>query len=202
MLDPLIRRLIDPPLHKVGHKFAQWGCRPNHLTLSGFMIGVAAVPALANQSYTAALIFILLNRMFDGLDGAVARQSGASDFGGYLDIVCDMLFYAGVVLGFGLARPENMIAALLLLTSFVGTGSSFLAFAIMAAKRGINSAARGEKAFYYSAGLVEGTETVAFFVVMCLFPASFPYLGLLFAALCVVTVIGRLALARQLFGAG
>ena len=92
-----------------------------------------------------ALLLILLNRVADGVDGAIARRLGSTDLGGYLDILCDFIFYAAVPLGFALARPENGAAAAFLIFSFVGTGSSFLAYAAIAAKRGLESArARAE----------------------------------------------------------
>ena len=195
-----MRRLIDPPLRRAGARLAAIGLRANHLTVFGLAVGLAAIPLLACEAYLPALAVILVNRLLDGLDGAVARQGSASDFGGFLDIVCDMLFYAGVVVGFGLARPDNLTWALVLVASFIGTASSFLAWAILAMKHGLPSGDRGEKAFHYSAGLVEGTETVMFFVIMCLLPEYFPPIAAAFAVLCGLTVLGRVALAWRFFG--
>ena len=44
--------------------------------------------------FAAALIFLLLNRLADGLDGAVARQTAPSALGAYIDIVSDFLLWA------------------------------------------------------------------------------------------------------------
>lgn len=197
MLDPLLRRLVNPPLERAGGWLASRGVRANAATVAGLGVGLLAVPLLAYQHYWLALLAILLNRLADGLDGAIARRLGPTAFGGYLDIVCDMLFYAAIPLGFALARPENAVWAALLLAAFVATSTSFLGRAIMAAQRGErDDGARGQKAFFYAAGVVEGSETIIAFVLFCLFPQSFAWLATGFAALCLWTVLARLLAAR------
>jgi phosphatidylglycerophosphate synthase len=197
MLDPLLRRLIDPPLDRAGAWFARRGLSPNQVTLGGLAVGLLAVPLLAAGWYIAALIVVLLNRLLDGLDGAIARQGTPTPFGGYLDIVCDFVFYAAVPLGFALARSENAVWAALLLASFMCTGASFLGRAVMAAQRKEDdNGARGAKSFFHSAGLIEGTETVVAFVLFCLFPASFPWLAGIVALLCFWTAALRVIESR------
>jgi len=201
MLDPLLRRWLDPVLDRCAAPLSRGGVRANSLTLVGFAVGLVAVPLLAYEHYAGALVAVLVNRIFDGLDGAVARRTRVSDFGGYLDIVCDMLFYSGCVVGFALARPENLLVSVVLLSSFVGTASSFLGWAVVAATRGMATTARGRKSFYYSAGLIEGSETIAFLVAACLWPSGYILMATVFAILCGVTVLGRLLASRQAFGA-
>jgi hypothetical protein len=60
--------------------------------------------------------------------------------------------------------------------------------------------ARGTKSFYFTTGLMEGTETIAFFVAFVLFPDWFAPLAYLFAALCMMTCISRVWLAMRDFG--
>ncbi len=199
MLDAAARRLIDPPLDRAGAALARAGIGADAVTLAGFAFGMLAVPALAFQAYGAALALILANRLLDGLDGAVARRAGPTDLGGYLDITCDFLFYGAVVFGFALGRPDHALPAAFLILSFVGTGTSFLAFATIAAKRGITTETRGRKSLYYLGGLTEGTETVALFVALCLFPDAFPWLAWGFGALCWLTTLGRVAAAFRAF---
>jgi phosphatidylglycerophosphate synthase len=200
MLDATLRRIIDPPLDRIGHRLAGAGVSASGVTVAGFAVGLLAIPCLTAGWYGWALVAILANRLADGLDGAVARHTTLTDFGGYLDIVCDFIFYAGVAFGFALARPENAVPAAFLILSFVGTGTSFLAYAIMAAKRGLASDARGRKSLYYLGGLTEGTETIAVFVAFCLFPDAFPPLAYVFGALCWVTTAARVVTARRTFG--
>ena len=200
MLDAAMRRVIDPPLDRVGRRLAAAGVSADAITIAGFAVGLLAIPLLAAQWYGPALAAILLNRLADRLDGAVARHAALTDFGGYLDIVCDFIVYAGVAFGFALARPVNPLPAAFLILSFVGTGSSFLAYAILAAKRGLSSEARGRKSLYYLGGLTEGTETIAFFAAFCLFPSAFPVLAYIFGGLCWLTTGARIATARRAFG--
>lgn len=192
MLDPLLRRWIGPPLDRAGAWLAGRGITANAVSVTGLAVGLGAVPLLAFGHYGVALLMILLNRLLDGLDGAVARHGRPTALGGYLDIVCDMTFYAAVPLGFALAQPDNAIWAALLLASFVCTCASFLGRAVLAAGRGERDpGTRGRKSFFHSAGLIEGTETILAFVLFCLLPGMFPWLAGAVAALCFWTAAAR-----------
>jgi phosphatidylglycerophosphate synthase len=198
MLDPLLRRWIDPSLTRAGAWLARRDMSANAFSLAGLGIGLTTVPLLAWERYDAALLVILLNRLIDGLDGAIARHKGTTAFGGYLDIMCDMGFYAAVPIGFALARPDNALWAALLLASFVCTAASFLGRAVLAVQRGEpDDGARGSKSFFHAAGIVEGTETIVAFVLFCLFPAAFPWLAGIFAALCFWTAAARVLEAKM-----
>jgi phosphatidylglycerophosphate synthase len=198
MLDARLRRLIDPPLAALSAPLARRGVSANAVTVTGFVIGLGALAAIAHQRYGLGLGLLLLNRLFDGLDGALARRRGLSDLGGFLDIVLDFIIYAGVPFAFALADPAaNALPAAFLIFSFVGTGSSFLAFAIMAARRGLTTELRGRKSLYYLGGLTEGTETILAFVLACLWPAWFPWIAWVFGALCWLTTATRIIVAWQ-----
>jgi phosphatidylglycerophosphate synthase len=200
MLDAALRPLIGPPLDAAGRALARRGVSATTVTLVGLGVSLATVAALAAGRFGAALALLALSRLLDGLDGAVARASAPTDAGGYLDSVCDYVFYAGVPLGFALAAPAaNALPAAALLASFLLTCSSFLAWAALAARRGLETTARGRKSFFYSGGLVEGTETIAAFVAMCLLPERFPALAWAFAAACVATALLRSAAAWREF---
>lgn len=201
MFDARLRPLIDPPLNAVGRVLARWGIGADAVTLMGILPGLAAGFAIAEGHFLAGLALIGVNRLIDGLDGAVARATRQSDFGGYLDTLADYVFYVAVPIGFGLAAPANTVAAMLLVASFTLTCASFLAYATLAAKRGLETTAHGAKSFFYNTGLAEGAETIAAFVLMCLLPAQFSLIASVFAALCVATTIQRSIAARGLFGA-
>lgn len=193
---PLQRRLLAPPARWLARR----GVAADHVTVAGFAVGALAVPALAAGAYGLALALILLNRLADGLDGAVARLGRPSDRGAFLDIALDFLFYALVPLGFALADPAaSALPAAALIASFVGTGSSFLAFALMAERRGQTAAAYPAKGIYYIGGLTEGFETIAVFVAMCLWPALFPLLAYGFAAACLLTTLTRWRMGWRAF---
>lgn len=192
MLDRWTLRLIKRPLRGLARQLDRRQITANQVTLGGFAIGMTALPLLAFECYRLALLAILVNRIADGLDGALARLGKPSDGGAFLDIVLDFLFYAAIIAGFALARPDtNALPAALLLFGFMGTGSSFLAFAIQAERRGLSSISYPNKGFYYLGGITEGTETIAFFVAMCLLPDAFVLLANVFFALCVLTTATR-----------
>jgi phosphatidylglycerophosphate synthase len=195
MLDGVLRRVIDPPLDVIGRRLADAGLSANAMTLGGFVLGMAAVPLLAVGAYGWALLAILANRLADGLDGAIARCKGPSDLGGYLDIVCDFVFYGAVVFGFILAMPENRLPGAFLMLSFIGTGSSFLAFAALAQRRGLETSVRGSKSLYYLGGLTEGSETIVLFALCCLFPGAFGAFAWIFGVACWFTTLTRVLAA-------
>lgn len=200
MIDRWMNSILHPTLEYIAKEIPR-NISANTMTILGFGIGMISVPLLWIKLYSLALVFILINRFFDGLDGAVARRNGITSFGGYLDITCDFIFYSAVIFGFALADPENnSLAATFLIFSFIGTGTSFLAFAIVAEKHGISSsdAYKGQKAFYYLKGLAEGTETILFYLIICFFPEHFPTLALVFGIICWLTVIGRFGSAYSL----
>ena len=198
MLDRAARRLIDPVLDQLALAAQQRRVTANQITIVGFGFGLAALGAIALKSYALGLLFLLINRLADGVDGALARQAGATDLGGYLDIVLDFIIYSGTAFAFALAQPEHALAAAFLIFSFMGTGSSFLAFAIFAAKRKLDGEATGNKSFYYLGGITEGTETILFFVVILLFPGWFETAAYHYGALCWLTTIGRVGAAVQI----
>lgn len=199
MFDAKLRPLIDPALNRVGSAMARAGITANQVTVAGAVCGALAGLAIGLGHPLAGLGFVALSRLLDGLDGAIARSSQPTDFGGYLDIVCDYVFYLAVPLGFGFAAPENLPYALMLVAAFTLTAVSFLAYATLAAKRGVETQAHGPKSFFYSTGLAEGAETIAAFVLMCLVPAWFPMIAGVFTGLCVLTVIQRSLIARRVF---
>jgi phosphatidylglycerophosphate synthase len=199
MLDAAARRLVDPPLARIGRRVAALGIGADAVSVAGFLIGISAAILVAIGRPGCGLVLFLVNRLADGLDGAVARHTGITDRGGFLDIVFDFIVYAAMACAFAFMDPAaNALPAAFLLLAFMGTGSSFLAFAVMAGRRGLVTEARGKKSLYYLGGLTEGSETIAFFVLACLRPDWFPVLALVFAAMCWLTTAGRIAAGWRL----
>ena len=193
MLDSALHRLLHPTTTRLAQTLHHRGVRANHLTWMGGALGLVASFSIANEAYYTGAAIGIVSRICDALDGAVARQTEATDQGGFLDICLDFLFYASVPLAFAYADPaHNALAAATLLAAFVGTASSFLAFAVIAAKRQWHSLAWPEKSFYFLGGLTEATETLLFFAAMCLWPKKFSTLAYGFAAMCAVTITTRI----------
>ena len=201
MIDRFALKLLAPVSDAVAKLLAARGLGANGVTLAGFAFGIAAA-VLIGFGYTwVAILPLLINRMLDGLDGALARLSKATDRGAFLDTVLDFLFYAAVPLAFGFADPnQNALAAAVLLASFLGTGTSFFAFAVIAEKRGLKSTAYPSKSFYYLGGLTEGGETILCFLAMCIWPEHFAPIATVYAAMCGVTILTRLIAGWRIFG--
>ncbi len=187
MLDAFVRPLISLPLDAIARVVLKLKISPNLVTLSGFIIGLGCIPALAMRMYPLAGVLLCINRFFDGLDGSMARQSSSTPFGAYLDIVCDLIFYGGFVFGFALAQPENAMWAACLLFAFMGTSSSFLAYNALNTQ---DNDPEGRN-LYFLAGLTEGTETILFFLSMIIWPHLFAILAIVFSVLCHITTFSR-----------
>jgi phosphatidylglycerophosphate synthase len=201
MLDGLAKRAIEPTLDRIGRFAATRGVSANAVTVAGFALGVAAALAIVTGYFGTALLLGIASRALDGLDGAVARATQPTDFGGYLDIVLDFAFYGLIPFAFVLYAPQaNGVGGALLILSFYVNGASFLAYAAIAEKRALTSSARGVKSLYFTTGLAEASETVIVFALFCLFPAWFAPIAYVFAAICFYTALSRIVLAASLFG--
>lgn len=195
MLDPWSSRITAPVPSVIARALKKKGISADQVTVTGFLIGLSCLPLLWAGWYAAALTAIAVNRILDGVDGHLARITTPSDAGGFLDIVLDFIFYGAVIFGFALADPvRNSLWAALLLFSFIGTGSSFLAFSALAGRHGLENPDYPLKSLYYLGGITEGTETIVCFVLMCLMPERFGLLAAGFAILCWITTLTRLAL--------
>jgi phosphatidylglycerophosphate synthase len=200
LLDGLARRLLAPAIEGIGGGLARRKVSADQLTWTGLALGLAAAALIWSERYWPALVLILASRLCDGLDGAVARRTRRTDRGGFLDIALDFAFYGAIPLAFALARPQaNAIAAAVLLFSFYVNGTTFLAYAVMAERRGLVSDARGKKSLYFTTGLAEATETILVFCLFCLFPDWFAPIAYAFAALTLLTAAARIALAVRVF---
>jgi phosphatidylglycerophosphate synthase len=193
MLDRAAITALKPALQAVARRLVALSIGADTITWLGFAIGIAAALCIAQQLYLLGWALILASRLLDGLDGAVARLTQPTDRGAFLDLSLDFLFYASIPLAFAFAAPAaNALPAATLLAAFMGTGSSFLAFAAVAEKRGLKSNAFPDKGLYYLGGLTEATETLICFSLMCLWPQHFGWFAYGFAALCGLTIGARL----------
>ena len=200
MFDRVLNTALQRPLSSLAGELVRLGWRADQVTWAGFALGLMAVPLIALGHTQWALLAMALNRLADGLDGSMARLTQPTDRGAFLDISLDFLFYASIPLAFALADPaSNALAAAVLIYSFIGTAGTFLAFAVLAAKRGLSSTAYPGKGFYYLGGLTESFETLLVFTLMCLLPGWFSTLAYGFAALCAVTTVTRIVAGIRVF---
>ncbi len=200
LLDGVLKKRIDPPIARLAAISCRLGIGADAVTVAGLVLGLAAAGAIAAGRLWLGLALILASRLADGLDGAVARLTRRTDRGGYLDIVFDYIFYGAIPLAFAVLDPAaNALPTAVLLASFYANGASFLAFAVMAEKRGLSTEQRGAKSLYFSTGLAEASETIATFVLFCLLPDHFAVIAYVFAAMTAWTCVSRIRLSVSLF---
>ena len=202
MLDPIFVRILKSPLERGAELLRERGLSANQVTLIGFAAGALGAVAVAGGYYVIAILLLAINRVADGLDGALARLTKPTDFGAYLDMVLDFVIFSAVAGGFAVARPENALAGVVLVASLMGLATTFLAFAVIAGERGFVRATPGERPFSLMGGLIENTETAAFFLIVLVWHSSFPTAAWIFSALCWVTMGQRFAEARATFERG
>jgi phosphatidylglycerophosphate synthase len=192
MLDRAAIALLRPVLERGARALQRLGFSANAVTGLGFVIGMAAALAIAQRRYGIGLALMLASRLCDGFDGALARLTQPTDRGAFLDIVLDFLFYASIPLAFAVSSPaERALPAAVLLAAFIGTGSSFLAYAVLAERRGLRSDSYPRKGIFYLGGLTEASETLICFALMCLLPSFFALWAYGFALLCGLTIVMR-----------
>ncbi len=185
VLDPLAGPLVAAP--------------PWVLSVVGLLLGLAAAVALWQQAYIIGFVLWFFNRVFDGLDGTVARLRGTqSDFGGYLDIVIDFVVYAAIPVGLALGRPSEpvVLSLIFLLCTFYINAASWMYLAAILEKRKLS---HGDKltTVVMPTGLVGGTETIVFYSLFILLPQYLVWLFLLMGGLILITIGQRMVWARR-----
>jgi len=204
VFDARARRLLGPTLEGAGAQLADRGVQPPTLTAAGWLVGVGACVAVARQAWVVGLVLWLLNRLLDGLDGPVARHRGATDLGGFLDIVADFSVYGGFVVGVAVAVPDARLGCVALLTAYYVSGTAFLALSSLVERRGGDGAdpAGGHsgdgRSLRFVGGLAEGTETVAVYALICLVPGWAVGLVWVFTVAVAVTAVQRVVMGVHL----
>ncbi|MEP7187551.1 MAG: CDP-alcohol phosphatidyltransferase family protein [Roseiflexaceae bacterium] len=200
MVDKLLRIPKEQALTPVAMHLLR-RIRPTTITLFAFSVGGAAALAIWQGYYLLGLVLWLLNRVLDGLDGTLARITDQqSDFGGYLDILLDTVMYAIIptALAFSVDTPHANQVLILLLISFYVNGASWMYVAALLEKRRAGATASGElTTITMPSGLIEGTETIAFFVLFILFPNAIVALFIVMALLTFATIGQRLIWAAR-----
>ena len=170
------------------------------MTWVGLAVGVLGIVLTWRGALVWGLALWLLNRLLDGLDGALARQNDAqSDFGGYVDILADFVVYAGYPIAIAFAAPShaNSVALAWLLASFYVNAISWSYLAALLEKRQAGASAHGEQtSVTMPEGLIGATETIVFYCLFLLFPQWLVPLFSLMAALVALTILQRLRWAR------
>ncbi len=169
------------------------------ITAFSLILALVTFITIVQGLFYCAIFFLLLNRLCDGLDGRLAQHLGPTNFGAYFDILADFIFYGLIPLAFVVLNSnENGLAGSFLLFSFLVSGTSFMMFAVLGQAEKLSSIWGEKKGFYFAAGIIEGTETIIFFLLLCLLPQYFTLLSFGFGTLCWVSVAARLLAAYKI----
>ncbi len=201
MFDERMRSLKDNAINPLAGNLSD--VPPWLLTMLGLVMGVITAVSLYQQQYLIGLIFWGLNRLFDGLDGAVARLSGhASDFGGYIDILFDFIIYAAIPIGLVLGQQSGTdgdtitLALIFLLATYYVNGASWMYLAAILEKRNQGNANK-LTSITVPSGLIGGTETILFYTAFIILPSYIFWLFGVMGSLIIITIGQRLIWARR-----
>jgi len=204
MLDPFFAKAFKSPLDAGAEALLARNIDANLLTWAGFAAGLLAAALISIGWTSIGLVVLVASRLADGLDGALARASKATDFGAYLDIVLDLIVFSALAAAFSLADPANKFAGLALMITLTGVGAASLALQLFAAKHGVgvdaSDSETDQRPFFYVSAFVESSEITLFFLVALVWPQAFPVIGWIFAIACGVTIAQRIFQARAAFG--
>ena len=198
MIDTKLNNFLKPTLNKIAKFLIKFGFKANFVTFFGFFFGLCCFYFIINSLFLLAIIFLFLNRLFDGLDGAIARLNGETDIGAFYDIILDFIFYSLFPIAFVFVDLNNSYSICFLLLSFVATQTTFLASAWIIEKNKISISDGHKKSFFYSGGITEGFETIICFTLMLLFHEFIDYIAYIFGVLCWITFFCRVIFVKKL----
>ncbi len=196
MLDYKVRKVLDPKLDRVGKFFAHLGIPADFVTLLGWLFGVAAIIFVSQRFFWLSLIFWLINRVLDGLDGPIARSGNRSPIGGLLDLLADFSIYGGYLVGLAIAMPSQGVALAVLFLSYYLSGMTLMAISSM--KSESKAKTPGKRTFYFANGLAEGTETIIAYSLICIIPWAANIILWVFSVMVFITFLQRAVIAMKL----
>ena len=190
MIDQYFIKILKPFLEFVASPFYKFGVNANYISLLGLSLSFLSFYLILKDLNNIALFIFLLGRIFDGVDGIIANKTRITEFGGFIDIVFDLISYSLVPLAFILKDNSNAIFGSILLATFFGTSSAFFGIAIFENNKFIKR--NPEKSFYYVGGFMGGAITIFFLSLMFIFPEKFNLIALIFSVLCILGTIERI----------
>jgi CDP-diacylglycerol--glycerol-3-phosphate 3-phosphatidyltransferase len=185
MFDGRFRAPVERAVKPIGDGLRRTGLTPDHLTLIGLVLAVAASIVIAFGGLRGGLLLVILATLPDLLDGALAKASNnASQRGAFFDSVADrvtdMLLLGGV--GWYLATEHGAHAALL---PFAVMGLSALISYQRAKAESLGLQAKG--------GLMERAERVILLCIGLLFDSILMPILWVMLVLTAITAVQRFA---------
>lgn len=190
MIDQYFIKIFKPFLKLVASPFYKFGVNANYISLFGLSLSFLSFYLILKDLNNIALFVFLLGRILDGVDGIIANKTRITEFGGFIDIVFDLISYSLVPLAFILKDNSNAIFGSILLATFFGTSSAFFGIAIFENNKFIKR--NPKKSFFHVGGFMGGAITIFFLSLMFLFPEKFNLIALIFSVLCILGTIERI----------
>ncbi len=194
MFDEILRPWKERVLYSISKKLGKY-ISPNMMTLLSLILGFVSVFFILKQQFLIASVFWILNRIFDGLDGTIARVTNRqTDLGGYFDILADFLLYALIPVCFvysrGLIRSE-VISLMIMLSIFYLNAASWMYLSSIIEKRN-NNTHKKLTTVNMPAGLIEGFETIIVYTVFYILPDQILLLFLIMSFLTSIGIMQRI----------
>jgi phosphatidylglycerophosphate synthase len=199
MLDEELRKGAKPLYKLPARILAERGITGDALTAISLCIGALCLVAIAFGLNTVALVLWLLNRLFDGLDGEVARLRGeSSEFGAFVDIVADFFVYGGFLVALAVQHPGSRMALVALFFAYYLNGTVFLALSGILER--LKRERLTERGLHFRRSLTEGFETLVAGTLFLLLPDHVSIIAWIFAAMVFISAAQRLWDGRRILG--
>jgi phosphatidylglycerophosphate synthase len=201
MLDEELREGAKPLYKLPARILAERGVTGNALTATSLGIGALCLVAIAFGLNIVALVLWFLNRLFDGLDGEVARLRGeSSEFGAFVDIVADFFVYGGFLVALAVQHPDARLALVALFFAYYLNGTVFLALSGILER--LKRERLTERGLHFRRSLTEGFETILAGTLFLLLPDHVSIIAWTFAAMVFISAVQRLWDGRRILGQG
>jgi CDP-diacylglycerol--glycerol-3-phosphate 3-phosphatidyltransferase len=114
MFDGTFRKPVDRAVKPIGALLRKTRLTPDHLTIVGLLVGIAAAVAIGFGRLWVGLALVILAALPDLLDGALAKASGTSSqrgafFDSTVDRVTDSLLLGGIGWHFALTEDPRLV---------------------------------------------------------------------------------------------
>ena len=183
MFDGRFRAPIERAVRPVGMLLRRTGLSPDHLTILGIVVAVAAAFAIGQGALRGGLVLVIAAALPDMLDGALAKASNSASqrgafFDSVIDRVTDSVLFGGVAWYFASEKSPHL---------------ALLPMAIM----GVSSLISYERAkaeslgLYAKGGLMERAERIVVLCIGLLFDSLLVPIMWIMLALTVITAIQR-----------
>ncbi|MGL5918629.1 MAG: CDP-alcohol phosphatidyltransferase family protein [Cetobacterium sp.] len=192
MLDTHCRKYIQPFIAGGASIAMKMGLTANGVTILAMIIGVVSGVFVGAQNRVVAILLLWISGYLDAVDGTIARKTKTSSpFGTVMDITFDRMVEGAIIVGVAYNYKELSFISLILAVSIIISMTIFLTTGSLAENK-------GQKSFYYQAGLAERTEGFLMLTLMILFKEKAGIIINIFTGMILFTAIQRFLEAKKI----